>query len=107
MSAALVAARARDPERITPEAPARVSFEEPAEARQGQADQIGEPSLANGSSSSSAIDTTRRRHSYDKSPFQTSSLPPEILGLFNRTGQHSRTPTLHQDEVSMVKQKDI
>lgn len=106
MSAALVAAKARDPDRVSSEALPTISYEEPQEAklgaRQGHANMIGEATVrseAAGSSEGSAQDSLGSRQSYGKSPFQTSSLPPEILGLFNRTDRHSRTPSIQNQEV--------
>lgn len=100
MSAASIAAKARDPDRVSSEAPASVAYEEPAEAQQGAARGVVEEATPK-SNEGSAHDSTSTSSRQDRtSPFQTSSLPPEILGLFNRAGRHSRDPSLQDNQAS-------
>lgn len=137
MSAAAVAARARDPDRVANNAPNSVLYEEPANSTPAtaKAEVIGnglnserlanggpgkfkeqlpnggpgkaEEQLANGgpakaevrfSEGSSHNGSSGRQE--QKTPFQTSSLPPEILGLFKKTGNHSPETSTHYQEVS-------
>ena len=99
MSAASSAAKARDPDRVSSEAPASVSYEEAADAQRSPTTTGQIREALPKSNEGSAHDSTSSRQER-ASPFQTSSLPPEILGLFNRAGRHSRDPSLHDNEAS-------
>ena len=100
MSAATVAAKARDPDRIAPAAPAAVSYEDsPASEQATSPGTDASPGVSNDSSGHSSHGS---RPQPGQSPFQTSSLPPEILGLFNRAGKHSRNPSLQNSEASIT-----
>ena len=101
MSAANVAAKARDPDRFSSEAPLPVAYEELAEAQPGTTAGPREEATPKSNEGSAHGSTSTSSRQDRASPFQTSSLPPEILGLFNRAGKHSRDPSSHDDQASL------
>ena len=101
MSAASVAAKARDPDRLSSKAPLPVAYEELAEPKQGTTVGSVEEATPKSNEGSAHGSTSTSSRQDRASPFQTSSLPPEILGLFNRAGGHSRDPSMHDSQASL------
>ncbi len=99
MNAASVAAKAKDPDRVSFEAIPPVAYEEPSDLQQGTEIEQTEEAAPKSNEGSAHNSSSSRKDR--QSPFQTSSLPPEILGLYNRAGRHSRDPSWHDNQASL------
>lgn len=93
MSAASVAAKARDPNRVSYE-PESILFEEDALPKSNSAVQEAAPRMSEKSEEAETGSNEKAPHA--------SSLPPEILGLYNKTGTHSRSSSLQKDKVEPI-----